>query len=113
MRARILQIAAATLLFGVFAVPHTAQADTRFSLQIGGPMVVAPAPVYVDGYYWQPGYYASSHRWVSGYWVNRHYRDRRERERWERQRFERDRQDRERWERDQRQFDNRDRGWRR
>jgi hypothetical protein len=112
MRARILQIAAATLLFGVFAVPRTAHADTRFSLQIGRPVVVAPAPVYVDGSYWQPGYYASfgyERRWVPGNWVNRHYRDRFERDRWERQRFDRDRRERERWDRDNRRFDDRDR----
>jgi hypothetical protein len=115
MGANILRIAVATVLFGVLAVPR-AHADTRFSLQIGAPVVVAPAPVYVDGYYWQPGYYGSvgvEHRWVPGYWVGRHYRDRFERERWERRGWERDRRDRERFERDQRRFDNRDRGFRR
>lgn len=117
MRAKILTIAAATLLFGVLAVPRTAHADTRFSFQfgVGAPVYVAPAPVYVDGYYWQPGYYAPAGRWVSGYWVNRHYRDRWERDRFERQRFERDRRERERFDRDHRRFENRDRGrgWRR
>ena len=112
MRAKILTIAAATALFGLLAVPR-ADADTRFSVQIGGPVFVAPAPVYVDGYYWQPGYYAQGNRWVSGYWVNRHYRDRFEHDRWERQRWERDRRERERFDRDHRRFDNRDRGWRR
>ena len=112
MKANILRIVAATALFGVLAVP-SAKADTRFSIQFGAPVVVAPAPVYVDGFYWQPGYYASGRRWVSGYWVNRHYRDRWERERWERRGFERDRRDRERFERDQRRFNDRDRGWRR
>ena len=124
MGANILRIAAATMLFGVLAVPR-AHADTRFSLQIGAPVVVAPAPVYVDGYYWQPGYYASvgfERRWVPGYWVNQRYSDRWERERWERRAWERDRRDRERFERDRRRFDdrrfddrrfdNRDRGWR-
>ena len=104
MRARILTIAAAAVLFGLLAVP-SAHADSRFSFQlgVGAPVVVAPAPVYVDGSYWQPGYYASfgyEPRWVSGYWVNRHYRDRFDRGRWERQRWERDRRDRERWDRD-------------
>ena len=82
MRAKILRIAAATALFGLLAVPH-AHADSRFSFQIGvgAPVLVAPAPVYVDGNYWQPGYYVSGGRWVSGYWVNRHYRDRWERDR--------------------------------
>lgn len=116
MRARIFQIVAATAFFGLLAVPR-AHADTRFSLQIGGPVVVAPAPVYVDGAYWQPGYYASfgnERRWVAGNWVNRHYRDRRERDRFERQRWERDRRDRERWDRDRdHRFDNRDNGRRR
>ena len=124
MRARTLLIAAATLLFGVLAVPRTAHADTRFSFHVGvgAPVVVAPAPVYVDDADWQPGYYASfgyERRWVPGYWVNRHYRDRFERERWERQRWERDRRERERFDRErarfdrERRFDDRDRGWRR
>ena len=115
MRANILRIAAATALFGLLAVPR-AHADTRFSIQLGGPVVVAPAPFYVDGAYWQPGYYASfgyERRWVPGYWVNHHYRDRWERDRWERRAWERDRDDRHRSERDQRRFDDRDRGWRR
>jgi hypothetical protein len=83
MRTTILRIAAATAFFGLLAVPR-AHADTRFSIQIGAPVVVAPAQVYVDGAYWQPGYYASfgyERRWVPGYWVNHHYRDRWERDR--------------------------------
>jgi hypothetical protein len=114
MRARILHIAAAAALFGVLAMPRTAHADTRFSfhLGVGAPVVVAPAPVYVDGYYWQPGYYASPGRWVAGSWANRQYPDRWERDRFERQRWERDRRERERFDRDRdRRFDNR--GWRR
>jgi hypothetical protein len=114
MKANILRIVAATAFFGLLFVPR-AHADTRFSIQFGAPVVVAPAPVYVDGYYWQPGYYASvgyGRRWVSGYWVNRHYRDRWERDRWERQRWEQDRREHERFDRDRR-FDDRDRGWRR
>ena len=113
MKANILRIVAATAFFGLLFVPR-AHADSRFSFQIGvgAPVVVAPAPVYVDGFYWQPGYYASGQRWVSGYWVNRNYRDRWERDRWERQRWERDRRERERFDRDRR-FDDRDRGWRR
>ena len=43
MRANILRIAIATALFGLFAVPR-AHADTRFSIQFGAPVVVAPAP---------------------------------------------------------------------
>jgi hypothetical protein len=50
MRANILRIAAATTLLGLLAVPR-AHADTRFSIQFGAPVVVAPAPVYVDGSY--------------------------------------------------------------
>jgi hypothetical protein len=122
MRANILRIAAAAAFVGLLAVPR-AHADTRFSIQVGAPVVVAPAPVYVDGYSWQPGYYASfgyERRWVPGYWVGRHYRDRFERERFERRASERNRQDRERFDRDrdrrdrdQRNFNANDRGWRR
>jgi hypothetical protein len=109
MRTTILRIAAAIAFFGLLAEPR-AHADTRFSIQIGAPVVVAPAQVYVDRAYWQPGYYASfgyERRWVPGYWVNHHYRDRWERDRWERQRFERDRRERERWDRDNRRFGDR------
>jgi hypothetical protein len=115
MRANILRIAAAAAFVGLLAVPR-AHADTRFSIQVGGPVVVAPAPVYVEGSYWQPGYFASvgyERRWVPGYWVGRHYRDRFERERWERRAWEHNRQDRDRFERDQRRFNANDRGWRR
>lgn len=116
MQRRLLTIAALLGLCGVFAAAP-AQAQTRFSFQIGvGAPVVVAAPY--DESYWQPGYSmwtGFGYRWVPGAWMRRE--DGIGRERWDRERARSyDNRERRGWEQDRNDRgvrDERDRGWRR
>ena len=69
MLKRFVALAGLTLLLSLFMVP-TAQADTRFSIQIGPGYGYGYAPG--PGYVWQDGYNAWTgyrYSWIPGRWV--------------------------------------------
>ena len=100
---RFASLAGLTLVLGLVCAP-AAHAGTRFSVQIGLPVLVAPVAVTPGpppGYVWHPGYYVWTgfrYRWMPGAWVPSYVQGNWARERWEREHrdFDRGRD----WERD-------------